>query len=502
MALFQLMFGPSRDACLLMDVESRLVLDCNYRMPNLFGFSRDDLIGDTTEKLHIDRDHFVQFGTEAEQALRRDGIHESYFTMRHRNGTHVDTRHRIVLIKPFDAGAVAVSAIRPLDDDERRRLIQDVAEELQDRLSLATTRLNALQRCLEVLCRRFAWDYGEAWAHGNWSDLELVAASLPGSGPLDDFYRLGRAMMPAFDDDLLGQVWRTLEPRWIGEFGSGAQAFARAGVAGAAGLRCGCVLPIALDGECLAVLFFGSMRSGLGRSGTLALMQTVMRDAAARLVEVGHRADGIPTGNDSDQLGALLDGPVPLWIIDPDSLCILDLNHAAELSSHRGRDACIGLPADRFLMVDRFSLRDCQDRRKVCPDGSGRLNTDRPFDARTAPVARSWTVLSGRYLAIETQWSNRDAVALLAIMEPVAPPDDPRGGHKAGDVRFSLDTLTPREREVLGQLQRGGTSKDIARRLGISPRTVEVHRSSIMHKLGVGNAAQLRAVVRHQEAEG
>jgi two-component system response regulator FixJ len=57
------------------------------------------------------------------------------------------------------------------------------------------------------------------------------------------------------------------------------------------------------------------------------------------------------------------------------------------------------------------------------------------------------------------------------------------------------DLLTPRELEVLGQIAAGAANKDIARTLGISTRTVEVHRAHIMDKLGARNAADLMRLV-------
>jgi FixJ family two-component response regulator len=51
--------------------------------------------------------------------------------------------------------------------------------------------------------------------------------------------------------------------------------------------------------------------------------------------------------------------------------------------------------------------------------------------------------------------------------------------------------LTRRERQVLDHLLAGSTSKVIARQLGVSPRTVEEHRSNIMRKAGVKSVAQL-----------
>jgi RNA polymerase sigma factor (sigma-70 family) len=54
-----------------------------------------------------------------------------------------------------------------------------------------------------------------------------------------------------------------------------------------------------------------------------------------------------------------------------------------------------------------------------------------------------------------------------------------------------LARLTPREREVMEHAVAGKHAKEIAAALGISPRTVEVHKMRIMEKLGVRNVAEL-----------
>lgn len=57
------------------------------------------------------------------------------------------------------------------------------------------------------------------------------------------------------------------------------------------------------------------------------------------------------------------------------------------------------------------------------------------------------------------------------------------------------ELLTPRELEVLGQITAGASNKEAGRHLGISPRTIEVHRARIMEKLGARNAADLVRIV-------
>jgi FixJ family two-component response regulator len=53
------------------------------------------------------------------------------------------------------------------------------------------------------------------------------------------------------------------------------------------------------------------------------------------------------------------------------------------------------------------------------------------------------------------------------------------------------EPLTRREREVLARLAVGASNKEAAQQLGLSPRTIEGHRSNIMKKIGVRNAAEL-----------
>ena len=59
------------------------------------------------------------------------------------------------------------------------------------------------------------------------------------------------------------------------------------------------------------------------------------------------------------------------------------------------------------------------------------------------------------------------------------------------DAEALLGNLSDREMEVLSRLVQGKQNKVVARELGISPRTVEVHRARIMHRLGVTSFAEL-----------
>ena len=63
------------------------------------------------------------------------------------------------------------------------------------------------------------------------------------------------------------------------------------------------------------------------------------------------------------------------------------------------------------------------------------------------------------------------------------------------DIQRRMETLTPREREIMDMMIDGNANKVIAIDLNISQRTVEIHRSRVMQKMGTHSLAQLVRMV-------
>jgi two-component system response regulator FixJ len=65
------------------------------------------------------------------------------------------------------------------------------------------------------------------------------------------------------------------------------------------------------------------------------------------------------------------------------------------------------------------------------------------------------------------------------------------GEERRVGVLARLVLLTPREREIMEMVVAGETNKVIARRLGVSSKTVEAHRAHLMAKMQADNTAEL-----------
>ena len=99
---------------------------------------------------------------------------------------------------------------------------------------------------------------------------------------------------------------------------------------------------------------------------------------------------------------------------------------------------------------------------------------------------------------LETSCSDEDLlVALAAALTGLRTSDEHERAIAFTAARIA--DMSVREREVLQHLLAGGTNKIIAKALGISPRTVEIHRAHVMERLGAHSLSQ---AVRMASAAG
>jgi two-component system, LuxR family, response regulator FixJ len=166
------------------------------------------------------------------------------------------------------------------------------------------------------------------------------------------------------------------------------------------------------------------------------------------------------------------------------------------------------------LFTDGMSVvGEARARTPVCiildlhmPDGSG-LDILEKLDARhySAPIL----VVSGRsdipgvveairrgaFDYIEKHRMGEDLVARVREAVGAGTQRGAVPGALARPAYPGASTLTPREHEVLAQIMGCASNKESAAKLGISRRTIEIHRAHIMRKLGAKNSVDLMRIV-------
>jgi two-component system response regulator FixJ len=164
----------------------------------------------------------------------------------------------------------------------------------------------------------------------------------------------------------------------------------------------------------------------------------------------------------------------------------LPLDPSDRLPETLGR-AVIAMINDDTDVVDR--VLDCRDKQQIsCVVYSDSLKAKRAAEL----VRRGVTELMDWPCE---QQDIAEAVSTAQACLSVQAPEGPR----VASARDRVDALSSREREVLGGVMSGKTSRQIAETLNLSHRTVEVHRINCFRRLGVNTTSE---AVRLGKASG
>lgn len=327
-ALFDALLNNLEDAAFVVESATRTIRACNPAAERMFGYPSRELVGRTTETLHVDPEHSRHFGSESERFLERDGVYHGRFNMRRRDGVVFPTTHTVALTRDTDGTGLAISIVRDDSDavlaEQRDRLIATLGERLWDARDLPT----ALHAVLDMFCRHFSWAYGEAWTpdgHGFMGQATRWVE--PGSG-LDRYLGLGRPAKFARGEALVGSVWKSDRPEWIADLGQSPESGRQAPVIEAAGLKSLLTVPVSAAHERVAVLVFASRQPRPRSWATLNVTEYAAAMAGPMLRDLARR-EALPQAEDRFR-AMFMDYPLPLWLSRPRDLQIVEANEAAK----------------------------------------------------------------------------------------------------------------------------------------------------------------------------
>lgn len=193
-----------------------------------------------------------------------------------------------------------------------------------------------------------------------------------------------------------------------------------------------------------------------------------------------------------------------IFIVDDEPAVLDALSSVLDLAGYRVRTFVDGAS---FLAIARLRIPSCILLDVHMPGRSG-LDILKQLNAQDYPAPifiisgkgdipmAVDAIRNGAFDFIEKPFSGQAVVARIgeaveAWSRRVA--EAQRGGPLPEFA--GREQLTAREQEVLSKIADGASNKEAGRELGISPRTVEVHRARIMEKLNARNAADLVRIV-------
>ncbi len=151
--LFEKTFISQRDAIFLLDaINPPTILDCNPAATEIFGYTRQEMVGQTTDFLHVDEAALKEFQRHLYSTIFERGfLHLFEFWMKRKDGTVIPTEHSVAPLGDEQDSRIGwVSVVR--DITERRRAedeIKKLNEELERRVIERTAQLEAINKDLQ-----------------------------------------------------------------------------------------------------------------------------------------------------------------------------------------------------------------------------------------------------------------------------------------------------------------------------------------------------------------
>ncbi len=147
--------GSIGEAVILIDPSGRRIVNCNAAAERIFGYDRRELIGQRTEILHVDHEHFERFGEISEPVLERSQVFRTEYRMRRKDGSTFITANTVSPThEELGWKAGVVSIVRDITDrktaekqvqenlQEKQIMLKEIHHRVKNNLSVITSLLN------------------------------------------------------------------------------------------------------------------------------------------------------------------------------------------------------------------------------------------------------------------------------------------------------------------------------------------------------------------------
>jgi len=209
--LLQKTFDSLSEAVFVIDAKTRNIIDCNQAAGDMFGYSRNEFIGNNTQFLHVNEEAYRKFGEMLFPALEKEGSFDIEYTVRRSNGRAFHSDHTVTAIRePSGEMNQLVSVVQ--DVSHRKHAERDLMN-ANWRMTLAANAAGIGMWDLDLVTNKLVWDdwmlrlYGidpqdfsgayEAWQSGVHPDdlahsIDAVEKAISGEQDFNTTFRIRR----------------------------------------------------------------------------------------------------------------------------------------------------------------------------------------------------------------------------------------------------------------------------------------------------------------------
>ena len=126
-ALLEKTFESLSEVVVVVDPSEREIIACNAAVEEVFGYEREELIGESTQKLHKNPEAYERFAAIGEPILEEEGLFRHEYQMQRKDGQLIETEHVVTPLQDENWPGGVVSIIR--DITERKRTERALQEE-------------------------------------------------------------------------------------------------------------------------------------------------------------------------------------------------------------------------------------------------------------------------------------------------------------------------------------------------------------------------------------
>lgn len=194
--LLQTVLSSLNEAVFVVDPFTRLIQDCNRTTELIFGYTREELIGQETDFLHVNAETFQHFGRAAMQAYEASGFFATEYHMRRKSGELFPTEH---FVKPiYDEAGNLASVISVMRDITERKRVEEDLKRRNHQLAVLNVVTEAVNRSLALS------DILATLKHLFVEQMQIVAGAIYLYHEEDDHLALATAwgVPPAMEDAL------------------------------------------------------------------------------------------------------------------------------------------------------------------------------------------------------------------------------------------------------------------------------------------------------------